>query len=122
MLIAYIVFFMMCHPLITFALGIFSICLIGLLDLLGMHGLSMRLRRMVFQPNGFMGVFIPQIRESGPLLVSAVPNEEMCTICWATTAETHGQPWSSTAGCRFPHAYHTACLQQWGRPCPACGL
>ena len=114
MLVAYIVFIMMCHPLITFALGIAAICLNGLLDLLGV-------RRMVF----YFDPFIPQSRqrtESRPQLVAAVPDDEMCSICWATTAETHGQPWSSTAGCRWPHAYHTACLQQWGRPCPACGV
>jgi hypothetical protein len=51
-------------------------------------------------------------------MVVAAPEEGVaCAIC----LDCVGKSWSRTAGCVFPHRFHTHCLVQWEeKTCPVC--
>ena len=49
-----------------------------------------------------------------------VSDDEVCTICMESSADTPGMGWSFAQGCAS-HPFHTDCIQQWGgRACILC--
>ena len=51
-----------------------------------------------------------------PPMLPAPDSENVCGIC----LESSGSSWSNTAGCQWPHRFHTTCLEQWAGTCPMC--
>ena len=55
-----------------------------------------------------------QLNEAAPT------DDQCCSICLETNAETPGQGWSTAEGCDI-HRFHTNCIRQWtSATCPMC--
>jgi len=64
---------------------------------------------------------VSQGPQEGLQLNEAAPTDDQCcSICLETNAETPGQGWSTAEGCDI-HRFHTNCIRQWtSATCPMC--
>lgn len=53
------------------------------------------------------------------LVPTTVPDDEVCTICMESSADTPGMGWAVAQGCAS-HRFHSDCIQHWEGSCPLC--
>ena len=75
------------------------------------------------QPNAAAAVVAVVAQAPQLILISTtddVSDDEVCTICMESSADTPGMGWSFAQGCAS-HPFHSDCIQQWqGGACPLC--